>query len=334
MPRGRNHGYKRDLRRGGVPYGFARKVYEVLGKSERAEAQLKSRGNGLASFSYDSGCDDSCIILPSTELVRSDSRPTFGVTSRGGGIRFEVTATRNWAIRIIGFHYSTSISLTTNDVPSDGDKTGTVWFDDINLGDPPTKKGYIHNGGVMSDPVSPGYLMLLRSRKGSPSILNPVADRTPFFYPVRRESKKRVFLDQVYRGGGSTAYVDVRPISAWVDYRRKLEFSLDNGMCWVGEKDNRADLFFAVIINIPSFFHEKVASALPAVSEVEEELEAMLMDTKPASESKGKTRARSASEASTVLLPGRGKKLPVLEISNVWARFYWRSNKIIHGGED
>src|SRR5579862_8884948 len=97
MPRGRNYGFKRNVR-SGVPYGFARKVYETLGKSKHVEAQLTdSDGGALSSFTYSAGCDDSCFVLPATELCSSGRRQSDNILSRGGGIRFELTATRNWA---------------------------------------------------------------------------------------------------------------------------------------------------------------------------------------------------------------------------------------------
>jgi len=93
MSRSRNHGFKRNVR-SDVPYGFACKVYETLGKSKHVEAQLTDFNSGaLSSFTYSTGCDDSCFVLPATKLCFSSGRQSDTVLSRSEGIRFELTAT-------------------------------------------------------------------------------------------------------------------------------------------------------------------------------------------------------------------------------------------------
>src|SRR5579862_9986989 len=104
MARGRNHRFKRNVRFS-IPYGFACKVYETLGKSKHVDAQLTdSNGGVLSSFIYSAGCDDSCFVLPITELCSSIGCQLDTVLSHSGGIRFELTATQNWAIWVIVFY--------------------------------------------------------------------------------------------------------------------------------------------------------------------------------------------------------------------------------------
>jgi len=89
----------------------------------------------------------------------------------------------------------------------------------------------------------------------------------------------------------------------------------------VSNKENYTNLYFAVIVHVPSFVFERISAALPDIGEMDID--------KEASGSVKKSHHRSASEASIIRLPKKG--LPVLlavEISNIWARFYWKKNPL------
>ena len=119
MLRGRNHGFKRNVR-SGIPYGFACKVYETLGKSKHIDAQLTDSNSGaLSSFTYSTSCNDSCFVLPITELCSLNGCTSDFVLSYSRDIWFELTMTWNWTIRVIVFYrYITShflLSVSNSD---------------------------------------------------------------------------------------------------------------------------------------------------------------------------------------------------------------------------
>jgi len=158
-----------------------------------------SNGGALSSFTYSAGCDDFCFVLPATELCSLSGRQSDTILSRGGGIQFELTATRNWAIWVIPFYGYITGHFSLNASSSDGTK---VWL----------QSDAVSNGGSLHDAVSVGSHILLGARFNlmkELSLLRPIDDIDPFFFLVRTEFKSCILLDQVYHGDGSTNYVNV-----------------------------------------------------------------------------------------------------------------------------
>jgi len=187
-----------------------------------------------------------------------------------------------------------------SDFSSDGTK---VWL----------QPDAVSNGGSLHDAESIDSHILLGARFNSTKklfLLYLIDSKDPFFFLVHTEFKSCDLLDQVYRSSGSTNYVNIRPINAWVDYQRKLSYLRDIVVCHMSNKENCANLYFAVIVYVPFFVFERISAALPDIGEMD--------INKKTSKLANKSHCCSVSEASTIRLPGKSSPvLPAVEISNI-----------------
>ena len=105
MPYGRSGGYSRH-RFSHAPYRFGSRVKDVIGDHKHHEATLVEPTEDKASYSVFAGSDDSCFLLPGTELCSSQRRDDNTVLATGAGLRFEAVGSWKYSIQVICFRHS------------------------------------------------------------------------------------------------------------------------------------------------------------------------------------------------------------------------------------
>jgi hypothetical protein len=328
MTRGRFGGRSRRLF-SSAPYNFARKVHEVIGtKKSSKRFLLDARGTARVCYEIRIGADDHCFILPATELMSHDLRDDNAqILARGGGIHFDVLAHRSYSVRVLAFrHRPNSVAFAAAETGGDGamvERKGTN-FGPIGA-----------TGGL------PATFLL-----GDDGLLSPKDGVDPIYYPVSDSRRRCVYLDKTIHGRPSQTGYDVRPVDAWVPMMRKVKLEEGKGFGRLArfpegsERDH--DFYFAVIIHIPCFTHERIFYLSHLAGQDDHsgsEADVKMSDTPR--KGKGSTvgnvsrgvplRPTSSgslssviSEAETIRLGSSGTLLPAVEIRNVSSRFYWR----------
>ena len=155
-----------------------------MGDHRHYEATLVESTGDKSSYCMFLGTDDSCFLLPATELCDSDRRNDDTVLATGVGVRFEAVGSRKYSIWIIVFRYSRATQLF-----EDGSDEGTVRLDEAQSGG----KGFDVLGGTRCV----GTDILLRDSE----ILDTIPRRSPIFYPVSVKARGKIYLDRMFHRG-------------------------------------------------------------------------------------------------------------------------------------
>lgn len=325
MPRGYSGGYRRHRPYPYVNFRFAQAVRRVDSKYKNAEKFLEEPNSQRVCHQIFAGDLDSAFIVPGTEVCRPADRGDAEkdeegniIMSRAVRLDFDIVASRSYSVRVMAVRPESGPASNVFSVGSPNCLTATSFQ------------------GRICAPVESTDALASRFLVGANGVLEKKEPKSPFYWPLKKEAKKRVFVDRVYNGRPMHGVncLDSRPFNVYVRMNRRLEFSGDGSDCLLkttGQVPVDFNVYFVVLVHVPSFTLERV-SRMPSVSRMqlddEDKGKVLAQERSTSRSDRAPPRPSSSesqdSEASTIILERVTKQvLPAVEVRNIRSSFYW-----------
>ncbi|AMN09329.1 putative coat protein [Phomopsis longicolla circular virus 1] len=308
---GRRGGYRRHFYNSRPYYRFASAVNSVGQEKKNKTVSLAGPGSASAHCEMHAGDPDSGFVLPATEVCRSGDRSSGReVHLRGAKLSFEICVSRTCSVRVLSVVLDTDrnwFNVTGDSVglkntqnggfgPLSGTGHGIVHFLDVN------------NGVFSSEDLRPW-----------------------FFRSVSKRTKGRILLDQVQHFTVGDRF-QFRPVSAWLDLHGKVTYQQTSdivdrdGVCTRGIDEKPYNVYFIVLVHVPSFSTEQVVRqsiGMPDVGRMDVD-DPRVPKRERGIPGYGSRPSTAESEASTIILDRKGVAVPAIEMRNISSALYWR----------